>query len=336
MDDGKYTFSSMLPVTFLGAEITSMPKPILLVVIPFALELLEPLRSTFEVVHWKELGNAQEFLLRRGLEVRAVITNGMVGLPKGSAQHLRNVQLIACNGVGYDAIDLDWAKRHGVVLANTPDVLSTDVADLALGLLLAVFRQIPLADRHVRTGSWAQGPLPLGRRLAGSRIGIVGLGRIGRLIASRCAAFDTTVAYAGRTRQVDVPYRYFGSVGDMASWSDVLIVATPGGASTRHLVSAEVLDALGPRGVLINIARGSVVDEHALVERLSSGALAAAGLDVFADEPNVPARLCALPQVVLSAHIASATVETRLAMSKLVIANVEAFAQGNPLPTPVL
>lgn len=313
-----------------------MAKPILLVVTPFAAELLEPLASIFEIVRWKELDNAREFLVQRGSEVCAVITNGMVGLPAGSAQHLERVQLIACNGVGFDAIDMDWAQRHGIAVANTPDVLSSDVADLALGLLLAVFRQIPLADRHVRSGAWAQGPLPLGRRLAGSRVGIVGLGRIGHLIAGRCAAFDTTVAYAGRSRQTDVPYRYFASLTDLAAWSDVLIVATPGGATTRHLVSAEVLDALGPSGVLINIARGSVVDEQALVERLSSGGIAAAGLDVFADEPNVSAPLLSLPQVVLSPHIASATIETRLAMAELVIANVKAFAQGRPLPTQVL
>lgn len=312
-----------------------MSRPLLLVAIPFAADLLAPLAPMFEIVHWRALDDARDFLKQRGGDVRAVITNGVVGLPAGSAQDLGNLRMIACNGVGYDAIDMTWARRRGIAVTHTPDVLSADVADLALGLLLAVFRRIPLADRHVRSGAWSQGPFPLGRRLAGSRIGIVGLGRIGRLIASRCAAFDTSVAYAGRSRQADMPYRYFDALTDLARWSDVLIVATPGGASTRHLVSAEVLDALGPRGVLINIARGSVVDEEALVERLSSGGIAAAGLDVFADEPNVPAPLLSMQQVVLSPHIASATTETRLAMAELVIANVNAFAQGHPLPTPV-
>jgi lactate dehydrogenase-like 2-hydroxyacid dehydrogenase len=312
-----------------------MSRPLLLVAIPFAADLLAPLAPMFEIVHWRALDDARDFLKQRGGDVRAVITNGVVGLPPGSAQDLGNLQMIACNGVGYDAIDMAWARRRGIAVTHTPDVLSADVADLALGLLLAVCRRIPLADRHVRSGAWSKGPFPLGRRLAGSRIGIVGLGRIGRLIASRCAAFDTSVAYAGRSRQADMPYRYFDALTDLARWSDVLIVAMPGGASTRHLVSAEVLDALGPRGVLINIARGSVVDEDALVERLSSGGIAAAGLDVFADEPNVPAPLLSMQQVVLSPHIASATTETRLAMAELVIANVNAFAQGHPLPTPV-
>lgn len=312
-----------------------MSRPVLLVAIPFPPDLLAPLAPTFEVVRWKELPDAGEFLLQRGREVCAVLTNGLVGLPAGSAQYLPHVQLIACNGVGYDAIDMAWARRHGIAVTHTPDVLSADVADLALGLLLAVFRRIPLADRHVRSGAWSQGPLPLGRRLAGSCIGIVGLGRIGRLIASRCSAFDTSVGYAGRTHQAQMPYRYFASLIDLASWSDVLVVATPGGASTRHLVCADVLDALGPRGVLINIARGSVVDEEALVERLSSGGIAAAGLDVFADEPNVPARLLSMQQVVLTPHVASATTETRLAMAEVVIANLNAFAQGHPLPTRV-
>ncbi len=312
-----------------------MPRPVLLVIIPLAPELLQPLESACEIVRWSALPAPSDFLRERGAEVRAVITNGLIGLPAGSAEHLTTLELIACNGVGYDAIDVEGARQRGIAVTHTPGVLSADVADLALALLLAVFRQVPAADRHVRDGAWARGPLPLGRRLAGSRIGIVGLGNIGRLIARRCVAFDTTVGYAGRRQQADVPYAYFDSPRALAAWSDVLIAATPGGAATRHLVSAEVLDALGPQGVFINIARGSVVDQDALVERLTSGGIAAAGLDVFADEPNVPAPLLAMSQVVLTPHIASATHETRRAMGELVVANVAAWAEGRPLPTPV-
>lgn len=308
---------------------------LLLVITPFPPELLASLASHFEVVQWKSLPDGAAFLAARGAQVQALLTSGVVGIPPGMAEHLAGLKLIACNGVGYDAIDLGWARAHGVAVSNTPDVLSTDVADLALALLLGVFRQLPAADRFVREGAWLKGPMPLARRLAGSKVGIVGLGRIGRLIAHRCAAFDTTVGYNGRTRQEDAPYAYFASLLALAEWADALIVVTPGGAQTRHLVSAQVLDALGPTGVLINVARGSVVDQDALVERLRSGRLAGAGLDVFASEPDVPEALCALPHVVLTPHIASATVQTRRAMAGLVVANLVAFAEGAPLPSAV-
>lgn len=312
-----------------------MPKPLLLVVIPFAPERLEGLDAHFEIVWWKALPDATGFLAERGAQVQVLLTSGAAGLPAGSRDHLTELRLIACNGVGYDAIDMAWARAEGIHVTNTPDVLSADVADLALALLLGVFRQIPAADRFVREGAWASGPLPLGRRLGGSRVGILGLGNIGQRIAHRCAAFDTEVAYTGRHRKPDTAYAYFDSPRALAGWADVLIAATPGGAATRHLVSAEVLDALGPRGVFVNIARGSVVDEPALVARLADGRLAGAGLDVFADEPRVPAALLGLPQVVLSPHIASATHETRQAMAEIVVTNIRAFAEGAGLPTPI-
>ena len=309
--------------------------PVLLVITPFPPELLEPLATRFDVVRWKDLPDPQAFLAARGKDVEALITSGVAGIPPGMAQHLSGLALIACNGVGYDAIDMQWARDRKVAVSNTPDVLSTDVADLALALLLGVFRQLPAADRFVREGAWIRGAMPLGRRLAGTRIGILGLGRIGRLIAQRCVAFDTTVAYSGRQRQDGVAHDYFASAEALAQWADVLIAATPGGAETRHLVSATVLDALGPTGVLINVARGSVVDEDALVASLQSGRIAGAGLDVFASEPQVPDALRALPNVVLTPHIASATVQTRRAMAELVIANLLAHSRGEPLPTAV-
>lgn len=310
-----------------------MQKPITLVVAPLSADLLRALNSCFSLIRWAELSDPLAYLQEQGSKVEVVITNGVVGLPAGSAEHLTALKLIACNGVGYDAIDLDWARQRGVAVTNTPDVLSADVADLALALLLAVFRQIPLADQFVRQGCWPKGSLPLGRRLGGSRIGIIGLGNIGKLIAHRCAAFDTEIAYTGTRPQAGTSYPFFPSAQALAQWSDVLIAAVPGGSATRHLVNSTVLDALGPRGVLINISRGSVVDEQALMDRLASGAMAGAGLDVFASEPNVPAALCALPNVVLSPHIASATVQTRSAMAELLVENVLALAQGKPLPT---
>jgi hydroxypyruvate reductase len=309
--------------------------PLLLAITPFPPELIEKLASTYEVIAWKDVADAPAFLASRGKDVRALITNGMVGVPAGMAGHLTGLGLIACNGVGYDAIDIAWARARGIAVSNTPDVLSTDVADLALALLLGAFRQLPAADRFVREGAWRKGAFPLARQLTGSRIGIVGLGRIGRMIAQRCAAFDTTVGYNGRTRQQGVPYEYFETPTALAAWADALIVVTPGGAETKHLISAQVLDALGANGVLVNVARGSVVDEAALVERLQSKRLAGAGLDVFANEPDVPEALLGLPHVALAMWGVSATVQTRRAMAGLVLDNLMAFAEGKALPTAV-
>ncbi|WP_456280292.1 2-hydroxyacid dehydrogenase [Cupriavidus sp. JZ107] len=309
--------------------------PVILVVAPLADEPLLPLARHFDVVRWRDLSDPARFLAEQGARVTAVIASGAAGLPAGLGPQLPNLSLIACNGVGYDGIDMGWARERGVVVTNTPDVLSRDVADLALALLLAVFRQIPAADRFVREGRWSQGPMPLGRRLAVTRIGVLGLGRIGKLIAQRCLAFDTEVSYCNRQRDAFEPYDWHPTPRALAGAVDVLIVATPGGAGTERLVSRDVLEALGPDGVLINIARGSVVDEEALVEMLQQGALAGAGLDVFAHEPEVPAALAALPNVVLTPHIASATVGTRRAMADLVVANAVAFAEGRGALTPV-
>jgi hydroxypyruvate reductase len=313
----------------------AMSLPILLIITPFADEPLRPAAQHYEIVRWKELQDPAAFLRDRGADVRVVITSGAAGLPQGMAQHLPRLALVACNGVGYDAIDLAWAKQAGVVVTNTPGVLSADVADMAMALLLGVFRQLPAADRFVRQGNWSRGPMPLGRRLSGARVGIVGLGQIGRVIARRCAAFDMPVGYYGRREQADMPYTYFANLNDMAQWAEALVVATPGGADTRHLVDARVLESLGPDGILINIARGSVVDEDALIQALETGRLAGAGLDVFQNEPHVPDRLAALEQVVLTPHIASATVQTRRAMAELVVANVLAHAANGPLPSHV-
>lgn len=311
-------------------------RPLLLVVSPFRPETLEPLADSFEVVTWSSVSAApQAFLADHGARVRALLTNGMLGVPEACRDALPALGLIACNGVGVDGIDLGWAGARGVRVTNTPDVLSADVADHALALVLAALRRVPQADRHVRDGAWEQGPFPLGRRFAGSRVGIVGLGRIGRLIARRAAAFDTEVAYTGRRPQADAPWHHEATPVALAAWADVLIVSTPGGPDTRHVIGATVLDALGPEGLLVNVARGSVVDQSALLSALESGRLGAAALDVFEDEPRVPAALRTRADVVLTPHIASATVQTRAAMAELVVRNLSAFARGQPLPTPV-
>lgn len=312
-----------------------MPIPILLLITPFSPEALVPLEAHFEIVDWRTLPSAEDFCATHGSRVHVIITNGMAGVPELCRTTMDNVALIACNGVGYDAIDMNWANSRQIRVTNTPDVLSADVADWAIALTLAAFRRLPAADRFVREGRWNEGPFPLASRFWGSKVGILGLGRIGRLIAQRAAAFDTEVAYCSRRRQADVPYPYFPNAASLAEYVDVLIVTTPGGDGTHHLVSRPELDALGPDGVLINVARGSVVNQGALIEYLEAGKIGAAALDVFENEPNVPERLRASPLTVLAPHVASATVETRQAMAALVVNNILCYVQGQPVISPV-
>ena len=243
--------------------------------------------------------------------------------------------VVACFGVGYDGIDLAAARRHGVQVSTTPDVLTDCVADTALGLMLACARQLVAASRHVQSGAWLQGPFPLATRFSGKRVGIVGLGRIGLAIARRAGGFDMAVRYHGRSARAGLPYEFEGDLAALAGWADFLVLACPGGPQTRHLVSASVLDALGPDGYLINIARGSVVDEDALVAAIQAGRIAGAGLDVYADEPRVPAGLLGNDRVVTLPHLAASTRETRHAMEQLVLDNLAGFfATGRVLTPP--
>jgi lactate dehydrogenase-like 2-hydroxyacid dehydrogenase len=269
--------------------------------------------------------------------VVAVATDPGVGATEALMARLPALRMIGCYGVGTDAIDLAAAGRRGVAVSNTPGLLTEDVADLAVLLMLAAARGLPALDAHVRAGQWTTlaARVPLGRTIKDRTVGIVGLGRIGRAIAERVAAFRTRVLWTGPRPKPDVPWTYVSDLGEMARMADVLIVACRGGPETRGIVDAGVIDALGPDGILVNVARGSVVDEAALVDALSSGRLGRAGLDVFADEPTVPDALRALPNVVLSPHQGSATLETRLAMGRLLVENLVAFADGRPLPTPV-
>jgi len=248
---------------------------------------------------------------------------------------LPNVKLIALCGVGYDGIDLEATQARGIVVTHTPGTMTADVADLALGLMLAVSRRLPQADRFVRQGDWAVESFGMTRRMSGSRVGILGMGRIGRAIAQRAAAFDMQISYCSRSPKSDLAYPFHASVEEMAQAVDFLVVATPGGAATQHLVNATVLQNLGPKGYLINIARGSVVHLEALMDALKNKTIAGAGLDVFWDEPRVSPELRQMPQVVLTPHIGSHTEETRRAMAELTMANLKAFYAQAPLPTPV-
>ena len=246
-----------------------------------------------------------------------------------------HLEIIASFGVGYDHIDAAWAGQHGIIVTNTPDVLNEEVADTALALLLATVRHIPQADKYVRNGKWREKPYPLTATLRGRTLGIIGLGRIGKAIAARAEAFGLKIAYHGRNAQAGVPYLFYPTLLGMAKACDILLAITPGGAGTRHLVDAKVLEALGPDGIFINVARGSVVDEAALIEALQSRKIFSAGLDVFANEPHVPEALINMEHVVLLPHVGSATHHTRNAMGQLVIDNLAAFAAGRPPLTPV-
>ena len=267
--------------------------------------------------------------------VRAIALAGHFRADEAFMRQFPSLEIISSFGVGYDHIDGKAAARLGIIATNTPGVLDEEVADTALGLLLMTVRQLPQAERHLRAGNWLKGAYPLTPSLRGRTVGIVGLGRIGKAIAKRVAAFGLEVVYHGRNPQPGVAYRYYPSLVDMAKAADVLVIVAPGGPSTRNIVNAEVLEALGQDGVLINIARGSLVDEAALIEALKHGKILAAGLDVYENEPNVPAELIALDNAVLLPHVGSASVRTRRAMAECVVENLFAWADGKPPLTPV-
>jgi len=267
--------------------------------------------------------------------VRGIAGSGESKVPGALLAQFPALELVSIMGVGYDGVDVAAARSKKVMVTHTPNVLNDDVADLALGLMLSAARQLPAADRFVRAGLWLQGNMPLARKMSGARVGIVGMGRIGQAIAQRALAFNMQVSYTARSAKPDLPFTFVPTVEGLAEASDFLVVITPGGAGTRKLIDARVLKALGPKGFLINVARGSVVDEQALIEALEDGTIAGAGLDVFEDEPRVPERLLALHKVVLTPHIGSATAATRQAMADLAFNNLAAHFAGRPVLTPV-
>lgn len=303
-------------------------KPDLLLTQPMSADLERALDAAYAV---HRLHADPAVLDRAGDRIRAVVTGGQTGLPAEVWDRLPALEIIAVNGVGLDAVDLGRAAATGIRVTTTPDVLTDDVADLAIGLWLSLARRMTVADRYVREGRWPRhAPLPLASRASGRRIGVLGLGQIGRAIAARAAPFAAEIAYHSRWPIDDAPYVYVESPEALAERSDVLFVAVAGGTESRALVDATVLKALGPRGLLINVARGSVVDEAALVAALEAGTLGGAGLDVFADEPNAPPALFDRDDVVLQPHRGSATVEGRAAMGRLVLENLAAHFAATP------
>jgi len=268
--------------------------------------------------------------------IRGIATEANRGADRALIAALPKLEVISVFGVGTDNVDLAAAREHNVPVTNTPGILTDEVADLAIGLMLASARQIVFADRYVREGSWAsKGPIPLGRSVGAKTMGVLGLGGIGRAIADRGAAFRMRVIYSGPRRKPDAPYGYVADLVELARQSDYLMVACKGGPETRHLVSAAVIDALGAKGTLINVARGSVVDERALIAALIEGRLGHAALDVFESEPNPSPELLKLPNVVVQPHHGSGTIETRTAIGQLMIDNLSAHFAGRPLLTPV-
>lgn len=276
--------------------------------------------------------DAEALLAEHGERIEMVVTSARYGCSAALIERLPQLRAVCSFGVGYDSIDVAAARARGIQVSNTPDVLNDCVADLAFGLVIDCARQMSQGDRFVRAGEWGTGRVPLGRRVSDKRLGIVGLGRIGAAIARRSSGFEMQVRYHNRRPVDGCPYVYEESLHELAHWSDFLVVVCPGGEGTRNLIDRSVLDALGPQGVLINVSRGSVVDEPALIAALQDGRLGGAGLDVYAQEPQVPAELLELPNTVLLPHIGSATRETRLAMEELVLENVRSFvARGEVL-----
>jgi lactate dehydrogenase-like 2-hydroxyacid dehydrogenase len=276
-------------------------------------------------------------LARLAPKIKAIIaTSHQAVVDAALMRRLPNLQIVVSFGVGYDHVDAAFAGRNGVVVTHTPGVLDDEVADLAMALTLATVRQLPQAERYLREGRWRrEGPFPLTATLRGRTLGILGFGRIGKAIARRAVGFGLDVVYHGRNEQAGAPYLYYPSLIGMARACDILMVAAPGGAGTRHIVDRAILDALGPDGVLINVSRGSLVDEAALAAALGEGRLLGAGLDVFEDEPNVRPELLALPNAVLLPHVGSASRHTRQAMADLMIANLVSWLDGKGPLTPV-
>jgi lactate dehydrogenase-like 2-hydroxyacid dehydrogenase len=296
---------------------------------------MAPLQAAYTLHRLWEAPDRAAFVAEHAADIRAIATRGELGASAELIAALPRLELIACYGVGTDAIDLAACRARGIRVSNTPDVLNGDVADLAVGLTLALQRRIPAGDQFVRSGAWANGALPLATRVFGQRIGIAGFGRIGGTIARRLSGFDVELGYFSRNPKADSPHRHFASLSAMADWCDVLIVILPGGEATRGIVDAEVLQALGPKGWLVNVSRGTTVDEDALLQALQTRSIAGAALDVFLNEPRIDPRFAALDNVVLTPHHGSGTEQTRRAMGELVRRNLEAHFAGQPLITPV-
>jgi len=299
--------------------------------------IVNGLSGAFNLVKFSDAKDRDKFFAEAAPRVRSMAVAATEERVDGPFMtRFPRLEIVSSFGVGYDHVDAAWAGAHGITVTNTPDVLTEEVADTALGLLLCTAREFPQAERYLRAGKWVQKNYPLSKATLRNRtVGMVGIGRIGQAIARRLAAMQVPVVYHSRRPAAGVPYRHYPKLIDMARDVDVLMVITPGGAETKNLIDAQVLKALGPDGILINMSRGSVVDEPALIKALQQKTILSAGLDVFAREPEVPAELIAMDHVVLFPHLGSASVATRDKMDQLVVDNLLAWAAGKPPLTPV-
>jgi lactate dehydrogenase-like 2-hydroxyacid dehydrogenase len=312
-------------------------KPDVLLVGPAKPVIDDGLAHAFTVHRLGEGPDRETLLAAIAEKIRGIAISYMVpGVTGEFMARFPRLEIVSTFGVGYDHVDAAWAGRQGVIVTNTPEVLTDEVADTAIGLLLCTLRELPQAERYLRAGKWPEAPYPLTRTTLRNRtIGLVGMGRIGKAIARRLDGFGAPVVYHARRPRPDLPHRYFPDLATMARAVDTLIVIVPGGPETRHLINAKVLEALGPEGILINIARGSVVDEAALIKALQDRTIYSAGLDVFANEPAVPPELLAMDHVVLLPHVASASAYTRGKMDRLVVDNLLSWFEGKGPLTPV-
>ncbi|MEM9097079.1 MAG: 2-hydroxyacid dehydrogenase [Pseudomonadota bacterium] len=313
-------------------------KPEIIMIGPMLKTAMDELEASYTVHRYWEAEDKPALLAATGPRIRAIATDGASGVPEAVMAACPKIELIASFGVGYDGIDIPAAQERGIRVTTTPDVLNDCMAEITLGLMIALAHRLPQADHWVRQGEWARHRKAFGltHELTGKTVGILGLGRIGKEIATRCQAMKMRVVYHGRREQAHQPYRYYERLEDMAREVDWLVVIAPGSAETKGIVSRRVMEALGPDGFLVNVGRGTLIDEPAMVELLASGALGGAALDVFEDEPNVPNELFSLENVVLSPHQGSATHKTRFQMGDLLVANMAAHFAGAPLVTPLV
>jgi lactate dehydrogenase-like 2-hydroxyacid dehydrogenase len=313
-----------------------MTKPDILLMGAYPQWDLDDLEARYNVHKVYEAEDREAFLKERAASIRAIATRGELGASAELMKSLPKLEVVSVYGVGTDAVNLAHARDNRIRVTNTPDVLSDDVADMAIGLLLSAARLIPHGDAVVRAGQWGKISMPLVTRVTGKRVGVVGMGRIGQAIARRAAGFDCEIRYFSRNPQPQLAYKHEADLIALADWAEFLIVIVPGGDATKTIINAEVLKALGPDGILVNVSRGSTVDEAALIEALQKRTIKAAGLDVFYNEPDIDERFFTLDNVVLQPHHGSGTVETRKAMGQLVRDNLAAHFSGQPLPTPVV
>lgn len=310
-------------------------QPAVLIIAPVMDYLTDKLDANFTVHKLYLLDDAASFLREQGGNIKGVVTRGDIGISNEVMAQLINLEIISIFGVGTDAVDLEYTRERNIIVTNTPGVLTDDVADTALGLIITTCRRFCQADKFLRAGQWPKSSLPLSTKVTGKRLGIFGMGRIGRAIARRAAGFDMQIAYTDNTHDRELPYQFVPDLIDLARQSDILVIAISGGKDSGGLIDAKVFAAMPEHAILINIARGNMVNQDDLIAALQQKTIGGAGLDVFANEPHVPQALIELENVVLLPHIASATVETRMQMSDMVFSNISAYFSEQPVPTAI-